>query len=239
MKMMNKKLCLLLSVLLVLVWLGPVQALAAEETLQPTEPEVTEEAAAPEETLPTETAGLTQPTETAEETQSPEGTCPILPEEEDEWMFTLEEGPEETDSFVAENRWQLLLAALVLGLFGGVSCFLGAKLGGLKFLLWFRGIKTTGTLTGAEWDAWHRGYRLTVTYPLENGRSITSEWPVIQSGLNLERNLGKTYRVCYDPADPTTFDCLGIGKGKALGLLAVLIGLLLIAGAAALVGMVL
>lgn len=163
--------------------------------------------------------------------------------EEDEWLYTLTDNLEGTETilqikneptknsfiqFTLENRLEMLLVSMVFVVFGIGTCWVGHKLGGTKFLLRFRGIRTTGTLSHIKWDAWNRAYRYTMTYHLENGKIIISEWPVLQHCLRPEKKLGKTYTIYYNPDKPKEFYCGGFVKGKELGSLSVLIGMLLI-----------
>lgn len=220
---------------------------AAEETVRETEPSVPE---AEEGTVSSETLEVTIP-ETGP--LGPEETQPANPIEEDpfqgdDWLFTLTDVPADTVpeslepaepaepgffQFAAEHRLEFLLAAGVLSLFGAGTCWFGNALCGLRFLLRLRGIRTTGTLSRVSRDYRTRAYRCTMTYPLENGRTISSEWPVHQHLLNPDRYLGRTYTVYYDPQKPNVYDCAFFGPSKLLGTLTVLMGLVMIAAALA------
>ena len=55
-----------------------------------------------------------------------------------------------------EMWWQFLLAALVFLLFGIGTVWMGASLGGTRFLLTWKGEKTTGQISRVEWDSYSK-----------------------------------------------------------------------------------
>ena len=230
-------------------------AAATEAALPETIPAATAEATEPQ-AAPTEPAEETIPIiPTAPESEPPatEPTQSTMPAEEDpfqddEWLFTLTDVTEavqpplpEADvpaepgfsQFAAEHRLEFLLAAAVFALFGAGTCWFGKALCGLRFLLRLRGIRTTGTLTRISRDYRTRACRCTMTYPLENGRTASSEWPVQLHLVNPDKYLDRTYTVYYNPKKPKEYDCTFFGPSKLLGTLTVLAGLALMAAALA------
>lgn len=108
---------------------------------------------------------------------------------------------------IVESKLESILAALVFIVFGIFTCWFAFKLGGLKFFLRFYGIKTTGTLTNVIRDHYNKAYRCIISYQLENGETIESEWPVLQHGISLDKKIGKTYTVYYNPNKTKEYDC--------------------------------
>lgn len=166
-------------------------------------------------------------------------------DEDDEWLFTMEELPRTEIVYdtppqmdwresVQENRLLVLLTAGILLVFGAGSLWGGCKMGaGRVFLRFGRGIRTTGTLTKVEWNSRTKSNCCTITYSLENGRTIDAQWPVQQPGVLLQNKLGSELTVFYNPEHPSVFDVNLFWFSKVIAILAALLGILLIAAAVA------
>lgn len=137
-----------------------------------------------------------------------------------------------------EMWWQFLLAALVFLLFGIGTVWMGASLGGTRFLLTWKGEKTTGQISRVEWDSYSKKYNCFICYTLANGKKQEERiMPITFNRGAMKKKIGTEYDVYYNPDKPKQFFCPKFFTANLFGLLCMAIGIALIIGALVVCGM--
>ena len=134
-----------------------------------------------------------------------------------------------------ENWWQMLLASLVFAIFGVGTIWCGVSIGGARFLLLFKGVKTTGQLTRVERDHYTKKYQCYLTYDLLDGRKREERiLPITLTRGAMKKKIGTEYTVFYDEEKPKNHFCPRFWTTNLFGLICLATGIALVVGAVAL-----